>query len=50
MRTFLIHFELPNSPVPDSIVITGETIEEIREKAEKELTARGGQNPRSEEI
>lgn len=46
---FIIHFELENG-WEDSFVIEGETIEEIREKANYELKIRGGKNPWSERI
>lgn len=34
----------------DSMIIEGDTVEEIREKAEAEVAKRGGKNPWSEEL
>lgn len=34
----------------DSIVLSGDTIEEIREKAQSEIERRGATNPWSEEL
>lgn len=45
---FRIHYEVGGAE--DSIVIDGETIEEIRIKAGHELHKRGGINPWAEEI
>ena len=47
--TFKIHFDLPDG-TEDSIVLSGETAEEIRDKAVAELWKRGGKNPWSEEV
>ena len=47
--TFKIHFEYEDG-AQDSIIIDGDTIEEIRSKADIELKRRGGLNPWSEEL
>ncbi len=47
--TFKIHFEHADG-TEDSVIVEGETIEEIREEAEKQIAARNGQNPWSEEL
>ena len=47
--TFKIHFDLPNG-TEDSIVLSGKTVEKIREKAIAELRKRGGENSWSEEV
>jgi len=49
MMRFRIHFEWPDG-TQDSVVISGDTIEEIREKAHGEVSTRNGKNPWSEEI
>lgn len=46
---FKIHFTLSDG-TEDFVVILGDTIDEIREKAQAELTKRGGQDPWSEEL
>ena len=46
---FKIHYTLPDGS-DDSIVISGETTDEIREKADAELAKRGGTDPWSEEL
>ena len=45
--TYRIHFDLPDGS-SDSVLVTGETVEEIREKSQAELAKRGGINPWSE--
>ena len=47
--TFRIHFTLADGS-EDSILISGDTVEEIREKAEAAVLARGGRDPWSEEV
>lgn len=47
--TYRIHYRLPNGQ-DDSIVLSGETIEEIRQKAEAEVKRRGGTHPWSEKL
>lgn len=47
--TFKIHFEHRDG-TEDFVVLSGDTVDEIREKAEAELAKRGGKNPWSEEI
>ena len=46
---FRIHFEHQDG-TEDSIIVEGETIEELREQAGAELTKRNGENPWSEEV
>lgn len=46
---FRINYTLPDGS-DDSVVISGDTTDEIREKADAELTKRGGTDPWSEEI
>jgi hypothetical protein len=46
---FKIHFTL-NDGTEDSIVVSGDTLEEIREKAYAELDKRGGRDAWSEEL
>jgi hypothetical protein len=46
---FRIHFTLKDG-TEDSVVVSGDTIEEIREKAEKEVSSRGGLDPWSESL
>jgi len=46
---FRIHFEWPDG-TEDSLVLSGETIDEIREKARVEIEERSGKNTWSEEI
>jgi len=45
---FIIHFEWPDGTA-DGFVVTGDTIEEIREQAEEGVDLRNGKNPWSEE-
>jgi hypothetical protein len=45
---FRIHFTVGNTN--DSIVVAGDSIEEIREQAASEIEKRGGSNPWSEEL
>ncbi len=47
--TFKIHFEMADGS-DDAFIVTGDTFIEIQEKAEAELTKRGGRNPWSEEV
>ncbi len=47
--TFKIHFEHADG-TKDFVVLSGDTIKEIQEKAEVELKKRVGINPWSEEI
>ena len=50
---FRIHYTIKGadgSPVEDSIVIEGDTVEEIRNKADAALSHRGGVDPWSEEL
>ena len=47
--TFKIHFERPDG-TEDFVVLSGDTIDEIQEKAEVKLAKRCGINPWSEEI
>ena len=47
--TFEIHFELLNGD-EDYVVISGEDIEELRQKAIVEVEKRNGKNPWSREI
>ena len=47
--TFKIHYTLADG-TEDSIVLSGDTVEEIREQADKEVGARGGVDPWSEEL
>lgn len=46
---FRIHYELANGD-EDSIVIEGDTLDDIRQKAGEEVAKRSGQNPWSEEL
>ncbi|KKN24324.1 hypothetical protein LCGC14_0895880 [marine sediment metagenome] len=46
---FIIHFDLSGGS-EDSVRVSGETIEEIQDKAAIELDKRGGTNPWSEEV
>ena len=46
--TFRIHFNI--GEYEDSFVISADTTDEIREKAEEELAKRGGTDPWSEEL
>jgi hypothetical protein len=46
---FRIHYTLPDGS-EDSIIISGQTIEDIRKKAAIELKNRGGEDPLSEEL
>lgn len=48
-RRCKIHFVLSDG-TEDCIVVSGDTDEEIREKAEAELTKRGGRDAWSEEL
>jgi len=43
-----IHYELPNWDEEDYFNLEGDTPEEIRNKADRELAIRGGINPWSE--
>jgi hypothetical protein len=45
----LIHFEHADG-TEDSIIISGDTVEEVRSLADAELAKRGGKNPWSEEL
>ena len=47
--TFKIHFEHADG-TEDFIIVNGDTTDEIREKAEADITRRGGKNLWSEEI
>lgn len=47
--TFRIHFTWPDG-TEDSVILSGDTVEEIREKAHAEVARRNGSNPWSEEI
>ncbi len=47
--TFKIHFEYQDGTA-DHFTVSGETVEEIAEKAAVEVAKRGGKNPWSEEI
>ena len=47
--SYLIHWESANG-VPDSIYLTGDSIEEIRERAQFEVESRNGKNAWSEEV
>lgn len=46
---FKIHFELSDGS-DDSIILSGDTVEDIRAVANDEIEKRGGKNPWSEEI
>jgi hypothetical protein len=46
---FEIHFELADGS-EDFVVIEGDTVEEIREKADAEVAKRNGENPWSKEL
>lgn len=46
---FIIHFEYEDG-TEDSTIVSGETEEEIRDKAEIFIAKRGGKNPWSEEV
>lgn len=46
---FRIHFERPDGS-EDSLVVVGDTLEEIRLEAEVEVEVRNGTNPWSEEL
>lgn len=46
---FKIGYHLPNG-TEDYVVISGDTVEEIREKAMNEVAKRDGRDPWSEEI
>jgi hypothetical protein len=46
---FRIHYTLSDGS-EDSIIVTGDDIEQIREKADAEVAKRGGTDPWSEEI
>jgi len=45
---FEIHFELPDG-TEDMVIVSGQTEDEIREKAMAEVERRGGTNPWSKE-
>ena len=50
---FRIHYDLldkAGATQSDSIVLEGDTIEEVRDKANAELKKRGGTDPWSEEL
>lgn len=47
---FRIHYTLKSGEFEDSFVVSGETIEDCRVKADEELDRRGGEEPWSEEI
>jgi len=47
--TFKIHFEHSDG-TEDFLILSGNTVREIQEKALAELEKRGGKNPWSEEI
>lgn len=47
--TYKIHFTLADGS-EDSVVVSGETVDEIREAAQHELDKRGGFDPWSEEL
>lgn len=47
--TYRIHFEWPDG-TEDSVVVSGDTIEDIRERANVEIARRGGKNPWSENL
>lgn len=46
---FRIHYELPDG-TEDSIIVSGETLQEVRQQAEVEVEVRNGKNPWSEEL
>lgn len=46
---FRIYYTLPDG-VEDYVVVAGETLEEIKEKADAEVAKRGGTNPWSEDV
>ena len=46
---FRIHFEHPDG-TPDSVIVEGDDVDEIREKAQEAVSSRNGRNPWSEEI
>lgn len=48
-RNIKMHFEWTDG-TPDTLVIRGDTIKEVRDKANKELKKRNGKNPWSEVI
>lgn len=47
--TFRIHYELRDG-TEDCVTISGDTLEDVREKAIKAVAARNGLNPWSEEV
>lgn len=47
--TYRIHFTLPDG-TEDSIVLSGDTVEDIRAQADIEVARRSGTNPWSEAI
>lgn len=50
---FRIHYTITGNngvDYEDSIIVNGDTVEEIREKADQELVRRGGFDPWSEEL
>lgn len=50
---FRIHFKVPDvdgQQAEDSVVVEGDTVEQIREKADSEVLRRGGIDPWSEEL
>jgi hypothetical protein len=49
MMTFRIHYTLADGS-EDSVVVSGDSIDEIREAATLEVEKRGGSDPWSEEL
>lgn len=49
METYRIHYTLSDGS-EDSIVLSGETVDEIRERAQEAVAARGGRDPWSEQL
>lgn len=47
--TYRIHYTLPDG-TEDAVIVEGETIEDVRYKAEQEIAARNATNPWSEEL
>lgn len=47
--TFRIHFTWPDG-TQDSVIVSGDTIEEVREKAQEAVASRNATDPWSEEI
>lgn len=46
---YRIHYTLADG-TEDSVVVSGDTIEEVREQAHSEVARRGGTDPWSEEL